>query len=72
MKVLFPDGYVVRLNLKGEVLSTKNIGFRNCITPGCTKTFRRFIYPPSISGEKEHHSRQCHNLHRVMKMEKSA
>ena len=75
MKVLFPDGYVVRLDSSGRryaVLSTKDIRFRNCITPGCLRTFRRAFYPPCRGGEKEHHSSQCDNFHRAIKRRKSA
>ncbi len=68
MKVLFPDGYAVRLDSSGRrytVLSTKDISFRNCITPGCLRIFRRAFYPPCRGGEKEHHSSQCAILHRI-------
>jgi len=69
MKIIFPDGYVARIN-SGQgynVLSTKDIGFRNCITPGCTKTFRRHLNSPCVGGEKEHHSNQCSTWHMNMK-----
>jgi hypothetical protein len=67
MKVLLGD-LALRLDLRKDiVLSIKDIGFRNCITPGCTRTFRRQLNSPCTGGEKEHHSNQCATWHMNMK-----
>jgi len=70
MMLTFPgtvhSGYVVKINPQNSrVVSSKDIGFRLCVTPGCAETFRRHFY--GDGSEKEHHSGQCDMEHRAIK-----
>lgn len=66
-KIVFPN-FTVRVNpaIAYRVSSIKETGMKECITPGCTKTFSRHIYSLFGGGEKEHHSGQCAQIHRSM------
>lgn len=66
MRIAFPNGYTVRLNVKDtRIYSTRDISPQKCVTPGCARMFNRQIY--NWGGEKEYHSGQCAREHREIK-----